>query len=118
MYYNLWNVGTATSHYFSDCSSNQGTFEIASWLLGSKCPSNYSILKASLTLQILTTTGGCVSIILKRGIMNMKAPKYGARRSLIILYAFIGTLSTTEKNSKWVKLAKVSNTKVRRDKVG
>jgi hypothetical protein len=50
--------------------------------------------------------------------MNMKAPKYSARRSLIILYAFIGTLSTTEKNSKWVELAKVSNTKVRRDKVG
>jgi hypothetical protein len=26
MYYNLWNIRKARSHYFSHCSSNQGTF--------------------------------------------------------------------------------------------
>jgi hypothetical protein len=57
MYYNLWNIRKATSHYFSDCSSDQGTFKKAKWQLGSKCPSSYSTLKASIASQILTTTG-------------------------------------------------------------
>ena len=57
MYYNLWNIRKATSHYFSDCSSDQGTYKKAKWQLGSKCPSSYSTLKASIASQILTTTG-------------------------------------------------------------
>jgi hypothetical protein len=39
------------------------------------------------------------------------------RRTLKILYAFMRILSTTEENGKYVKFAKVPNTKVRRDKV-
>jgi hypothetical protein len=60
MYHNLWNIGKAMSHYFSDCSSDQGTFKKAKWQLGSKCPSTYSTLKASIASQILTTTGAFV----------------------------------------------------------
>jgi hypothetical protein len=59
----------------------------------------------------------CVSIILNREIINVEAPKYGAKKDLIILYASEEILLTAEKNSKWVKFPKVSNTKIRRDKV-
>jgi len=58
MYCNLWNICKVTSHYFSDYSSDQGIFKGAKWQLGSKCPSSYSTLKASIALRILTPTGG------------------------------------------------------------
>jgi hypothetical protein len=48
MYYNLWNIRKATSHYSSDCFSDQGTFKEAKWHLASKCPSSYSTLKPAL----------------------------------------------------------------------
>ena len=48
------------SNYFSDCSSDQRTIKKAKWQLGSKCPSSYGTLKASITSQILITTGGGV----------------------------------------------------------
>ncbi len=57
MYYNLWNIRKARSHYFSDCSPGQGTFDEGRWQLAFKCPSSYSTLKASIASQILTTTG-------------------------------------------------------------
>ena len=57
MYNNLWNIGKAMSHYFSDCSSDQGTSKKAKWHLGSECPLSYSTLKASTVSRILTTTG-------------------------------------------------------------
>jgi hypothetical protein len=44
------------SHYFSDCSLDQGTFRKVKWQLGSKCPSSYSILTTSIATRILTTT--------------------------------------------------------------
>ena len=51
----------ATSHYFSDCSSDQGTFKKAKWQLDSKCPSSHSTLKRSFASRILTTTGATIS---------------------------------------------------------
>ena len=57
MYYNLWNIPKATSHYFSIYFSDQETFKKGSWQLGSECPSSYGTLKASIALQILTNTG-------------------------------------------------------------
>jgi hypothetical protein len=58
MYYNLWNIRKAASHYFLDRSSDQGTFMEATWQLSSICPSSFSTLKTSFALRILTTTGG------------------------------------------------------------
>ena len=54
------NYGTfvkVTSHYFSDDSSDQGTFKKAKWQLGSKCPSDNSTLKTSIASPILTPIG-------------------------------------------------------------
>jgi hypothetical protein len=62
MYYNLWNIRKTMSHYFMDCSSDQGTFKKAKWQLGFKCPSSCSTLKASVASKILTTTGGSTSL--------------------------------------------------------
>jgi hypothetical protein len=53
-----WNILKATGYYFLDCSPDQGIFKKAKYQLGSECPSSNSILKASITSQILTTTGG------------------------------------------------------------
>ena len=64
MYYNLWNIGKATSHYFSDCPSDQGTFKKAKWQLGSKCSSSYTTLNASIAFQILIITGDLVMVVL------------------------------------------------------
>jgi len=61
MYYNLWNIRKLTSHYFSDCSLDQGTFKKAKWQLGSKCSSSYSTLKASIASRIQTPTGARVT---------------------------------------------------------
>ena len=47
MYYNLWNIGKAASHYSPDCSSDQGTFKKAKWQSGFKCPSSHSTLKTN-----------------------------------------------------------------------
>ena len=58
MYCNLWNICKVTSHYFSVCSSDQGTFKNAKWQLGPKCPSDNSTLKTSIAPRILTPTGG------------------------------------------------------------
>jgi len=46
-----------TSHYFSDCSSDQGTFKKAKRQSGSKCSSDNSTLKTSFVSRILTPTG-------------------------------------------------------------
>ncbi|PMD24216.1 hypothetical protein NA56DRAFT_686977 [Hyaloscypha hepaticicola] len=64
MYYNLWNIGKATGHYFSDCPSDQGTFKKAKWQLGSKCSSSYTTLNASIAFQILIITGDLVMVVL------------------------------------------------------
>jgi len=57
VYCNLWNTRKVTSHSFSDCSSDQGTFKKAKWQLGPNCPSSYSTLKTSIASRILTPTG-------------------------------------------------------------
>ena len=57
IYYNLQNIRNLTSHYFSDCSLDQGTFQKAKWQLGSKCSSSYSTLKISTASRIRTPTG-------------------------------------------------------------
>jgi hypothetical protein len=51
------SLDPALDHYFSDCSSDQGTLQKAKWQLGSKCPSSYSTLKPSIASRILTPTG-------------------------------------------------------------
>ena len=65
MYYKLWNIRKLTSHYFSDCSLNHGTFKKAKWQLGSKCSSSYSTLKTSIALRIQTPTGDPSGLCLK-----------------------------------------------------
>lgn len=50
------------SDYFSDCSSDHGTFKKVKRHLGSKCPSSYCTLKASIASQVLTSTGGSTSL--------------------------------------------------------
>ena len=57
IYYNLQNIRNLTSHYFSDCSLDQGTFKKVKWQLGSKCSSSYSTLKISTASRIRTPTG-------------------------------------------------------------
>jgi hypothetical protein len=60
--FNVWNIRKVTSHYFSDCFPDQGTFKKANWQLGSKCSSSYSTLKTSIASRILTPTGGvCIA---------------------------------------------------------
>jgi len=72
MYCNLWNIHKVTSHYFSDCSLDQGTFKkqtgsyplnvprvmVHGSQLASECPSNYSTLQTSSASRNLTPTGG------------------------------------------------------------
>ena len=57
MYCNLWNIYKVTSHYFSDCSLDQGTFKNTKWQSGSKCPSSHSTLKTIIASWILIPTG-------------------------------------------------------------
>jgi hypothetical protein len=57
MYYNSRTIRKATSHYFLDCSSGQGTIIKAKWPLSSQCPSSHSTLKTSIALRIPTTAG-------------------------------------------------------------
>jgi hypothetical protein len=72
MYYNLWNIRKATSHYFLDCSSDQGTFIKVKWQLSFKCPSSYSTLKTSTASRIQTPTGGS-ALALLRGEVRLSA---------------------------------------------
>ena len=60
-YYNSRNARKATSQYFLDCSSGQGTIIKVKWQLSSKCPSSYSTLKTSIASRIPTTTGALKS---------------------------------------------------------
>jgi hypothetical protein len=48
MYWNIWKIHKVTSHCFSDCSLDQGTFRNAEWQLGSKFTSSHSTLKTSI----------------------------------------------------------------------
>ena len=61
MYYNLWNICKVTSHCFSDCSLDQGTFKLTKWQLRSKCPSSYSTLKVSMRYKLTTAGVYCTS---------------------------------------------------------
>ena len=45
---------------FEIVPQTKGIFKGAKWHLGSRCPSSYSILKASIASRILTTTGDTV----------------------------------------------------------
>ena len=47
---------TFIKRYFSDCSSDQGTFRIQNGSQALECSINYSTLKASIALRILATT--------------------------------------------------------------
>ena len=71
MYSNSRNVCKATSQYFLDCSSGQGTIIKAKWQLSSKCPSSYSTLKTSTASRIQTPTGGWTKLVevLRRSLM-------------------------------------------------
>ncbi len=57
MYCKLWNIPNVTSHYFLDCSLDQGKLKKVKWQLGSKCRSSHSILKTSIASRSLTPTG-------------------------------------------------------------
>ncbi len=48
MYRDLWTIRKVMSHYFSDCSPDEETFEKANWQLGFEFLSSYSTLKASI----------------------------------------------------------------------
>jgi hypothetical protein len=62
-YYNLWNIRKATSHYFSNFPSDQGTFKRVKRQLGFKCSSSYGTLKGSIKPQILTTPSDCTKLV-------------------------------------------------------
>jgi hypothetical protein len=96
MYCNLWNIRKVTSHYFSDCSSDQGTFKKAKWQLCSKCPSSYSTLKTSIASRILTSAGTLFELFLFLYFFFLPTNKRKHSRSRLLSRVIPGTLSTPQ----------------------